>query len=168
VTAANYCLQVSGPELVALEARLSMNSPPLKPSLSFNWNSSGKTSAINAIAALYAGEDARSGKKLGKISIAQMPGRSTLTPTFGNGSAEFLDIDSKDLSGPFLVCATYFDDTGKQYGQSFEYKVSAEIKQGQRVLFYQPPSSTTKNACGEKFPGRNKSRLCKIVNHLGL
>src|SRR4249920_486914 len=79
VNVANYCIQVSGPELAPVEQYISLNSPPLKPSIAFNWNSSGKVPAVNGKATLYAA----TGKKLGEATIGT---RSTLTPTFGFGS----------------------------------------------------------------------------------
>ncbi|SRR6266851_5173949 len=93
VTAANYCLQVSGPELIAMSARLTMNSAPLRPS---------------------------------------------------------------------------FSNTGNQYGQAFRYKLSPEIKQGQRLLIYEPTGLATTKNCGQEFSDHNKSGLCRIVSYLGL
>jgi hypothetical protein len=120
------------------------------------------------MATLFALSDSESeGEKLGEALISQ---GTTMAPTFGGGMAQFDYVDiQKSPRSFFLVCTTYFDDTGKRYGQNFQYRLEREEKNNQRSVRYDP-SSSSKNSpvCGSDFPRRQELLICNLVHYLGL
>jgi len=154
------------PQLGFLGANFVINSR----SFLFNWNNLGKRPALGGMATLFALSDSESeGEKLGEASISQSGGTTTITPTFGYGTAQFNDADiQKSPRSSFLVCATYFDDTGKKYGQNFRFRLGSEEKLNQRPVFYDPSASKKSELCGPDFPGRQELLICNLVHHLGL
>lgn len=169
VATANYCAQISGPNLVLMESTIPIfrGTQTDSSSFSFNWNNLGKKPALQGLATfLTISQDGHASEKLGEAPIMEVAGRNTIAPTFGYGSAAFDNVDLHK-SGSFLVCTMYFDDTGKRYGQNFRFRLETQQNQNRGVLLSEPPSKNSQD-CGGDFPGRNELFVCKLVHHLGL
>jgi hypothetical protein len=136
----------------------------------FDWNNLGKRAALGGVATLFALNDSgRKAIKLGEASIQGLADTATITPNLGYGGTKFDNVDIGKSSGSsFLVCTTYFDDTAKQYGQEFLFRLEAEQRQNQRTLLYDPSLSKDSPDCGADFPGRHELLICNLIHHLGL
>lgn len=173
VATANYCAQISGPNLVLMQSTIpiSRGTQTGSSSFIFNWNNLGKKPVLQGMATLFAvSEDGAAPEKLGETPIGEVAGRDTITPTFGYGSAQFDNVDVQRPLGFFLVCTTYFDDsgTGQRYGQNFIFRLETEQKQNRTVLRYAPSPSKKSQGCGADFPGQRELLICQLVHHLGL
>jgi len=133
ITAYNLYLTRSAdrPLLVTTGATLFLN-PDAKPPemVRFTWGNMGRRTALRGSATLFTiSEDRRQHEKLGRgeITTGGPTGSSTLTPTFGYGSAE-MTVDMHKFLKFFLVCIEYHDDRNTLYDdQKFTFELPDKL-----------------------------------------
>jgi hypothetical protein len=124
----NLCLTLKAdrPELVSTEARLSVSPGATSPEgVGFTWGNVGKRSALRGTVTLFTvSDDGNRHEKFSQSEIASVggSGSTTLTPTFGYGTA-YLPVDMHKFLGLFLACVKYDDETNNSYKQKFLFRL---------------------------------------------
>lgn len=132
IASTNLILTITAnrPELVSTQAMLSTN-PHGNPSewVSLNWNNIGKRSALRGTVTLFTiSSDGNQHEKFAQSEItASVGGSTTLTPTFGYGSAYLLPVDMHKFLGLFLACIKYHDDANHSYKQRYLFRLGNRI-----------------------------------------
>jgi hypothetical protein len=116
----NYWLQIEGnrPNLVSDGGLMYVNVPPAVVHL--NWNNIGKKEVRRGTATLFT----MPREKIGSALIGGLnrnAGTNVLPGQYGETAFQF---DTQKVSKQFLVCATYFDLTGRAYEQAFLFRAA--------------------------------------------
>jgi hypothetical protein len=113
-------IKADRPKLVSMEATLFENSNAKPPEIVvFNWNNMGKRSALRGTVTLFTvSDDGNRQEKLGQSEISPANSSTTLTPTFGYGSAR-ISVNMQKFLGLFLACVEYYDEESNPYKQNF-------------------------------------------------
>jgi hypothetical protein len=116
------------PELATAGPRLLDHAHPV--SVLIYWDNIGKKVARRGTAVLFTEDEARSHRE--KMGVPDIEGAGTnIIPGF-SGSALF-KVDMTRFLGLFLVCASYFDQSGNTYNQAFILR-KGEASPGQEYV----------------------------------
>jgi len=128
-------IRANRPALVSTQATLFIN-PDAKPPewVALNWNNIGKRSALRGtVTLLTVSSDGYRHEKFAQSEITA-GGSTTLTPTFGYGSAYLLPVDMHKFLGLFLACIKYHDEANNSYKQRYLFRLGNKINNSATTL----------------------------------